>query len=118
MRAVSPLLALLVLAPAPALADDRAGPEMVGPVLPASLAPEGSNYWVVGIAAETFGQEVGGTGLGLAIVKSIVERHGGTVAVVSKLGEGSSFSLTLPACDNEDTRLAEGGPDDNQGAGS
>ena len=40
---------------------------MVGPVLPASLAPEGSNYWVVGIAAETFGQEVDGTGLLLGL---------------------------------------------------
>ncbi len=37
-----------------------------------------------------------GTGLGLAIVKQIVEQHGGTVTVESKLGEGTSFVIELP----------------------
>ena len=36
-----------------------------------------------------------GAGLGLAIVKEIVEAHGGTVKVESRLGEGSAFTFIL-----------------------
>ncbi len=39
----------------------------------------------------------GGCGLGLALVKEIVERHGGKVRVESQLGQGSTFSVSLPA---------------------
>jgi signal transduction histidine kinase len=39
---------------------------------------------------------VKGTGLGLAIVKSIVQQHGGEVAVESRLGEGSTFTIYIP----------------------
>jgi signal transduction histidine kinase len=38
----------------------------------------------------------GGCGLGLSIVKYIVEAHGGSAAVESRLGEGSMFTLKLP----------------------
>jgi PAS domain S-box-containing protein len=38
----------------------------------------------------------GGTGLGLAIVRSIVEAHGGSVSAESEIGEGSTFSFTVP----------------------
>lgn len=37
-----------------------------------------------------------GTGLGLVIVKGIVDTHGGTVGVGSKVGTGSTFYFTLP----------------------
>jgi NtrC-family two-component system sensor histidine kinase KinB len=40
-----------------------------------------------------------GAGLGLAIVKDIVEAHGGTVKVKSRLGQGSTFTFTLRRAD-------------------
>ena len=39
---------------------------------------------------------MGGTGLGLASVKHVASRHGAELAVSSKLGEGSTFSVDLP----------------------
>jgi two-component system, OmpR family, phosphate regulon sensor histidine kinase PhoR len=41
-------------------------------------------------------RKTGGTGLGLAIVRHVAEAHGGTVAVESELGRGSTFTVTLP----------------------
>jgi signal transduction histidine kinase len=41
-------------------------------------------------------QNYGGLGLGLYIVKRIVEAHGGTVRVESRLGEGAAFLVDLP----------------------
>ena len=41
-------------------------------------------------------RELGGTGLGLSIVKHIVQAHNGEVFVRSVLGQGSTFSFTIP----------------------
>jgi len=41
--------------------------------------------------------EIAGTGLGLRIVQTILDRHGGSLAVDSVEGEGSTFTLRLPA---------------------
>lgn len=46
-------------------------------------------------------EQVKGSGLGLALVKSIAERHGGRAWCESKVGEGSSFYLALPAHQGE-----------------
>jgi len=41
-------------------------------------------------------RETGGTGLGLAIVRHVATNHGGRVRVVSREGEGSTFTLCIP----------------------
>lgn len=40
-------------------------------------------------------RDAGGTGLGLALVKHILQRHGGQLAIESRLGEGATFVVTL-----------------------
>lgn len=48
-------------------------------------------------------RKIGGSGLGLAIVKEIVEAHRGEITFISKHGEGSVFSLWMPAYRAPDT---------------
>jgi signal transduction histidine kinase len=45
---------------------------------------------------QAISRKVGGTGLGTKIVKDVVDAHGGTIAVESEQGVGTSFHITLP----------------------
>ena len=46
-----------------------------------------------------FSRREGGTGLGLTVVKTIVEAHGGTVAIESEPGRGTTFRIRFPVRD-------------------
>ena len=51
-------------------------------------------------------RKTGGSGLGLSIVRNMVERHQGTIAVESTLGQGSTFRVTFPIFDTEEEDLS------------
>ncbi len=56
---------------------------------------------------EARSRDHGGTGLGLAIVKHVAGLHGGRVALQSAVGEGSTFTVTLPSGDRAAPRSVE-----------
>jgi two-component system phosphate regulon sensor histidine kinase PhoR len=66
-----------------------------GPGIAAQHLPRlTERFYRVNVAAS---REKGGTGLGLAIVKHILNRHRGELLIASTLGQGSTFSVVLPA---------------------
>jgi len=83
-------------------------------VMKTSQTPDGVTLDVIdngiGIAKEHLGKvferlyrvptgnvhDVKGFGLGLSYVKNVIERHGGTVRIQSRIGEGTTLSLFLP----------------------
>jgi two-component system sensor histidine kinase HydH len=56
------------------------------------IAPEG----IAKVFEPYYSTKETGTGLGLAIVRKAVDEHQGTISVKSKLGEGTTFTITLP----------------------
>jgi signal transduction histidine kinase len=50
----------------------------------------------------------GGTGLGLAVCRDIVEAHHGRLRAESRLGQGSTFTLILPACPHAPAAESQG----------
>ncbi len=65
--------------------------------------------------AEALSRQIRGNGLGLSIVKGIVEAHGGGVSVHSTLGSGSTFVISLPAFQGEESTVAPGAREVPQG---
>ncbi len=57
---------------------------------------------------DTVVQEAPGTGLGLSIVQSLVERQGGQVWVESELGQGSTFTFSIPIAELDDVARLNG----------
>ncbi len=78
-----------------------------GPGIPPDVLPHIFDRFYRGNTVAGERRQTGG--LGLAIAKGIVELHGGTIDVESRLGEGTTFTVTLPRLIAQDA--GEEGPD-------
>ena len=68
-----------------------------GPGIPSTDLPHIFEPFYRG--ADALARQVHGNGLGLSLVKRIVIAHGGQVAVTTRPGAGSAFTITLPAAE-------------------
>lgn len=48
-----------------------------------------------------------GTGLGLSVVYGIIQRHGGTIEIISSIGHGTTFDISLPLATVETRAIEE-----------
>jgi PAS domain S-box-containing protein len=54
-------------------------------------------------------EEAKGVGLGLAVVYGIITRHGGSIEVESRVGEGTTFRISLPCASGQQGALSSNG---------
>jgi len=78
----------------PELREARVAVRDYGPGIAAEHLPRLTERFYRVDVAESRAQ--GGTGLGLALVKHILNRHGGRLAIDSRVGEGATFTVRLP----------------------
>ena len=57
---------------------------------------------------EAVAAQIHGNGLGLSLVKQVIEAHRGRVSVVSRVGEGSVFTIHLPIA-NQKRKINDAG---------
>jgi len=68
----------------------------------AGIAPEN----LTKIFEPGFTTQCGSPGLGLAVTRKVVEQHGGTIRVDSQVGQGTTFTLTLPLSGKSANRVS------------